>query len=112
MKSNGTDTLAEHVQLVRLADMAGWERNPHKHPESQLSTLASLVRRFGFSVLREDARKRARHVGAEGREVLGNVLKLLEHVGRFRLAVLGVRLDETLGRERVQRLVRVLRHSC
>ena len=51
MKPNGTDTLAEHVQLVRLADMAGWERNPHKHPESQLSTLASLVRRFGFTSL-------------------------------------------------------------
>lgn len=51
MNPNGTDTLAEHVQLVRLADMAGWERNPHKHPESQLSTLASLVRRFGFTSL-------------------------------------------------------------
>ena len=51
MNPNGTDTLAEHVQLVRLADMAAWERNPHKHPESQLSTLASLVRRFGFTSL-------------------------------------------------------------
>ena len=51
MKSSETDTLAEHVQLVRLSDMAGWERNPHKHPESQLSTLASLVRRFGFTSL-------------------------------------------------------------
>jgi len=51
MNPNATDTLAEHVQLVRLSDMAGWERNPHKHPESQLSTLASLVRRFGFTSL-------------------------------------------------------------
>lgn len=51
MNPNGTDTLTEHVRLVRLADMAAWERNPHKHPESQLSTLASLVRRFGFTSL-------------------------------------------------------------
>ena len=51
MNPNATDTLAEHVQLVRLADMAAWERNPHKHPENQLSTLASLVRRFGFTSL-------------------------------------------------------------
>jgi hypothetical protein len=51
MKSDETGTLSEHVQLVRLPDLQAWTRNPHKHPESQLSTLASNIRTFGFTSL-------------------------------------------------------------
>lgn len=43
--------MSEHVRMVRLSDLQEWDRNPHKHPDSQLQTLASGMRRFGFTSL-------------------------------------------------------------
>ena len=40
-----------HSTLVKLTDLQKWARNPHKHPASQIETLAAGMRRFGFTAL-------------------------------------------------------------
>ena len=43
--------MTDQVRMISLSDLRGWERNPRKHPESQVAALAGVIRRFGLTNL-------------------------------------------------------------